>query len=191
MTNKLLRTIPGIAFLFVLIAPNAYGDPLTFSNVVALQNGGAISVNLFENPGISLTGPTISFLVDINGTLPVGGDTLRVTFVEAGQAPVIQTFNIPIFSGATLPYTQIFSVTFQNPTVLGISGTLNLDILGSTSDFIVPSGAQAGQTRDSYTYTITGTQPVPEPASILLLAAGVVGLSAQRRRGRDNTPSSS
>lgn len=183
MTSRILRTIFGIGLFSVLIAQNAYSDPLTFSNVVALQNGGATHVDLFANPGTNLIGPTISFFVDINGTLPAGGDTLQITFTEAGKAPVIQTFSIPIFAGVTLPYSQVFSVTFQNPTVQGTSATLKLDILGNSADFIIPSGPQAGQTRDSNTYTFNGTQPIPEPVSILLLATGVVGLSA--RRGRD------
>jgi len=179
---KILKTAIGIAVWAVIVAPNAYGDPLVFSNVVALQNGGATQVDLFNNPNTTLTGTNISFLVTIAGTLPVSGtDTLQITFTEAGQAPVVQTFNIPIFPGVTLPYSQIFSVNFLNATTFGTSATLRLDILGNSSDFVVPG---SGQSVDSYTFTFNGAQPVPEPVSIVLLGIGLTGFSAERFRRR-------
>jgi|SoiMethySBSTD1v2_1073268.scaffolds.fasta_scaffold13328_3 hypothetical protein len=179
---KILKTAIGIAVWAVIVAPNAYGDPLVFSNVVALQNGGATQVDLFNNPNTTLTGTNISFLVTIAGTLPASGtDTLQITFTEAGQAPVVQTFNIPIFPGVTLPYSQIFSVNFLNATTFGTSATLRLDILGNSSDFVVPG---SGQSVDSYTFTFNGAQPVPEPVSIVLLGIGLTGFSAERFRRR-------
>ena len=179
---KILKTALGIAVWAVLIAPNAYGDPLVFSNVVALQNEGFTQVDLFNNPNTTLTGPNISFLVTIGGTLPVSGtDTLRITFAEAGQAPVVQTFAIPIFPGATLPYSQIFTINFFNATTLGTSATLTLDILGNSSDFVIPS---SGQSVDSFTFTFNGAQPIPEPVSIVLFGIGLTGFSADRYRRR-------
>ena len=101
---KVIRVLLGIAFVAVLAAPDTSADPLVFSNVVALQNGGATQVDLFNNPGVTLLGPNISFLVNIGGTLPASGiDTLQITFTEAGMAPVVQTFNVPIFPGVPLP----------------------------------------------------------------------------------------
>jgi hypothetical protein len=178
---KILKTAIGVAIWAVMVAPNAYGDPLVFSNVMALQNGGATQVDLFNNPNATLIGPNISFLVTIGGTLPVGTDTLQITFTEAGHAPVVQTFNIPIFPGVTLPYSQIFSVNFINATTVGTSATLRLDILGNSSDFVIPG---SGQSVDAYTFTFNGAQPVPEPVSMVLLGIGLTGFSAERYRQR-------
>jgi hypothetical protein len=180
---KVVRALLGIAFLAVLAAPNTNADPLTFSNVVAVQNGGSTQIDLFSNPGVTLIGPNISFLVTISGTLPASGiDTLQITFTEAGMPAVVQTFSVPIFSGLTLPYSQIFSVSFLNATTLGTAATLRLDILGSSPDFVIPSGPQANQVIDSYTYSFNGAQPVPEPASILILFTGLTGLAATGKR---------
>jgi hypothetical protein len=179
---KFLKTAIGIAVWAVLIAPNAYGDPLVFSNVVALQNEGSTQVDLFGNPNTTLTGPNISFLVTIAGTLPASGtDTLQITFTEAGRPPVVQTFTIPIFPGVTLPYSQIFSVNFFNATTLGTTATLTLDILGNTSDFVIPN---TGQSVDGYTFTFSGAQPIPEPVTVTLLGIGLTGVSAERYRRR-------
>ncbi len=185
---KILKIVIGIAVWVVVVAPNAFGDPLVFSNVVALQNGGSTQVNLFNNPNTTLIGPNISFLVTIDGTLPASGmDTLQITFTEAGQAPVVQTFNIPIFPGAPLPYSQIFSINFFNATTLGTSATLRLDILGNSSDFVLPNG----QSVDSFTFTFNGAQPVPEPVSLVLLGLGLTGFSAQRYRKKKQRVQSS
>ena len=182
---KVIRVLLGIAFVAVLAASDTSADPLVFSNVVALQNGGATQVDLFNNPGVTLLGPNISFLVNISGTLPASGiDTLQITFTEAGMAPVVQTFNVPIFPGVPLPYSQIFSVTFLNATTLGTAATLRVDILGSSPDFVIPSGPQTNQVIDSYTYTFDGAQPVPEPASIFLLFTGLTSVVAVGKRRR-------
>lgn len=180
---KVVKALLGIAFVAVLAAPNTSADPLFFSNVVALQNSGSTQVDLFSNPGVTLFGPNISFLVSIGGTLPASGiDTLQITFTEAGRPPVVQTFNVPIFPGVTLPYSQIFSFTFLNATTPGTAATLQLDILGSSPDFVIPGGPQANQVIDSYTYSFNGAQPVPEPASMFLLLTGLTGVVAVRKR---------
>lgn len=176
--SKILKTVIGIAVWVVLMTPNVHGDPLVFSNVVGLQNGGSTQVDLFSNPNTTLIGPNISFLVTIAGTLPASGtDTLQITFTEAGRPPVVQTFNIPIFPGLKLPYAQVFSVNFFNATTFGTSATLRLDILGNASDFVIPS---SGQSVDSYTFKFNGAQPVPEPVSIVLFGMGLTGFSAER-----------
>src|SRR5215471_13204595 len=185
MRRPILRILVGAAFLVLLTVTTVNANPLTFSNVVALQNGGFTQVDLFSNPGTKLLGPQISFLAEINGTLPAGGfDTLQITFTEAGKAPVVQTFSIPIFNGLTLPYSQLFTFSFQNATFQGTDATLRLDILGSNPDFVIPSGPQAGQGVDSYTYSFKGAQPVPEPTTVLLLGLGLAGSLAKHRKHR-------
>lgn len=162
----------------------AQADPLLFSNVVALQNNGFTSVDLFSNPGVTLFGPQISFKVDISGTLPPGAvDQLRITYTEAGSAPMTFNFDIP-FGGFGPPFTVLFTIVSPGANFQGVAGALTLDLLNSNGDFVIPGGPNAGQTVNSYSYTFNVAQPVPEPASLTLAAIGVAGLVARARKRR-------
>lgn len=170
-------------FLIFLAAPNVSADPVSFSNVVALQNSGATTIDLFSNPNTTLFGPTINFLVDITGTLPQNGiDTLLITYIEEGSAPVVQSFTIPLFGTVNPPFTLLFSVTAINPTFQGTNATLTLNLISSSPDFILPGGPNMGQTVDSQTYSFKVAEPVPEPSTLILLGTACLGIVARLRR---------
>lgn len=178
-------------FLFLLAtmlvlsfaAPVASADPIFFSNVNALQNGGATRVDLFSNPGVTLTGPQVSFLIDITGTLPAGAaNLLQITYIEAGGAPQVQIFSIPAFGIIPPPYTQLVTFTSPGADFDGVFATLTVNILGSAANFIIPSGPRAGERVNSWTYSFSVAQPIPEPATLLAFASGLVGLALRRRR---------
>jgi PEP-CTERM motif len=180
-TRRIALTIAAFLLLF-LLSTHAKADPLFFSNVVALQNGGMTQVDLFSNPGVTLLGPQVTFLVDVTGILPAGGsDTLLITYNEAGSAPIVQSFSIPFFGTIPPPFTLVFRITSPGATIQGTMASLTLDLLGSSPDFIIPSGPNAGQRVNSYTYSFKVAQ-VPEPTSVLLLSTGLFGVATQVRR---------
>jgi hypothetical protein len=170
--------------------PSAKADPLTFSNVLALQNNAATQVDLFSSSGTTLLGPQVSFLVDITGSLPAGvTNTLLITYLEAGGTPITQTFLIPAFGSIQPPFTQLFTITSPGATFQGVMAMLTIDIIGSSPDFVIPGGPDAGQKVDSYTYTFNVGKPVPEPVSLILFGTGMLGVwrkASKRgsRRGR-------
>ena len=181
MHRNLLAAV--LVFLaFSLFGSKASADPLFFSNVVALQNGGSSTIDLFSNPGVTLLGPQVTFRVDVSGTLPLGGsDILQITSIEAGSAPVVQQFAIPLFGTIPPPFSLLFTVNSSKATVQGVPFTLTVDLLNSNPDFVIPGGPNQGQSQNSHTYAFNIAQPVPEPVTLLGLATGLTALGLRRR----------
>jgi len=184
--HRNLSTAVFVFLAFVMFGSiKANADPLFFSNVVALQNSGSNTVDLFSNPGVTLFGPQITFRGDVSGTLPSGGsDILQITYTEAGSAPVVQQFAIPLFGTVQPPFSLVFTINSPGATFQGVSGALQLDLLSSSPDFVIPSGPNAVQSVNSYTYNFNVAQPVPEPASIIALAPALLTLIAWRTKVR-------
>lgn len=179
--NRALFVLAALALLGIT-ERTAMADPLVFSNVRAFQNNDTTQVNLFSNPGTTLFGTSLTFSVDISGTLAMGAtDILRITYQELGGAPIVQDFQIPLFGTVNPPFTLIFSIVSPGTNPLGTPATLTLDLLNSAPDFLIPGGPNQGQLVNSVTYSFN-VQPVPEPATILALAGGFVALGFRTRR---------
>jgi hypothetical protein len=185
--RKLPLALTALAILFT--ASVAQADPLTFSNVRAVQvlpnRVSNVTTDLFANPGAVLTNGThVSFFIDVAGALPQGGtDTLRLTFGLPNGVTVVNDYVIPVFGTIPPPFTLVAGFDFPDyyqPVPL----TLTIDLLNSNPDFVIPAGANAGQRVNSYTYTFSVVQPVPEPATLVLLGMGLGGALVGRRRGR-------
>jgi hypothetical protein len=177
------RTNIFLSLLFCLVlGVTTKADPLTFSNVVALQNGGNSSVDLFSNPGTTVYGSPLSFSIHVSGTLSPGQvDSLLVTYADAGGALFSQTFDIPLFGSVSPPFDLIFTVQSPTFSYQGVAATLTVDLLNTPLDFVIPSGPNSGQTVNSYSYSFNVAQPVPEPASITLLGVSILGIATRRR----------
>lgn len=183
MNTFKLRTIVTLAALLLSVSISAKADGLTFSNLVALQNNGTTQIDLFSAPQSNLYGSQLSFFVTLGGTLPPSGiDVLRLTFAEDGQTPVVQEFPIPFFPQLGLPYIQQFVFTPQHPTFQGTPITLTVDIVGSATDFVIPSGLNQGSQVNSYTYSFNSTNPVPEPVTSGFFLLGVSAIITRARR---------
>lgn len=168
-TSK-LGLATAIVFFCLAAAPSANADPLTFGNVLALQDNGLTTINLSANPGVILFGPQISFLVDITGTITPGSDpVLQISYTEGLSPAIVQTFPIPLFAGIEPPYTQLFTITSPGATFAGTPATLTISISGANSQ----------------TFTFLVAEPIPEPASIILLSLGGLGLWSKIRRSRE------
>jgi hypothetical protein len=186
-----VRHIVLLSFL-LLLPPNAAADPLTFSNVLAVQldahdDTHSVTTDLFSTPNAVLTNGTIvSFFIDVAG--PPVGDALRLSYEQRGQLLALQEYAIPVFGTVYPPFTLVTGLdfpTFYHPVPV----TLTVDLLQSSPDFVIPSGPLAGQAVDSYTYTFSVVQPVPEPSSLVLLTTGIAGMAvALRRRWRKAAP---
>jgi len=176
-----LKLIIVAVFLIGILSASVKAEPLTFSNVGALQNGGFNTVNLLSSPNV--VGPDVTFRVDISGNLHPGAtDTLLVTYNDATGTTVTQTFDIPLI--ASPPFTLLFTVESPNASFTGTAATLTLNLLNSNLDFVIPT---TGQSVDSFTYNFTVSQPVPEPASMALLLSGLSAFGVYRRMRRPKT----
>jgi hypothetical protein len=167
MTSKKIALFFVSVLLSLVAFSTAKADPVSFSNVVGLPN-----INLASNPNILTATPQLNFSLDIHGAgAQADAIQLQLSFHESGQSALTQNFAVPLFDGLS-DYTQLFNFQAQNPTFGGTPVTLTVSLVNTLSGAIL----------QSQTYNFTVSQPVPEPATISLLALGVVGLLSRKKR---------
>jgi fibronectin-binding autotransporter adhesin len=143
-----------------------------------------------------------STLFQLNGTVfdPSGGPTSygRLTVLGTGAIDVTgSTLNVGLNAGFTPSSSDLFGI-IDNQTGNAITGTF---ASGATVNAVLIDNTLVGSFQVSYvgnisgsTITITGGndvvlynfQPVPEPASVLAVCAGAIGLFGAIRRRRSS-----
>lgn len=167
MTSKKIALFFVSVLLSLVAFSTAKADPVSFSNVVALPN-----INLASNPNLLTATPQLNFSLDIHGAgAQADAMQLQLSFHESGQSALTQNFVVPLFDGLS-DYTQLFNFQAQNPTFGGTPVTLTVSLVNTLNGAIL----------QSQTYNFTVSQPVPEPATISLLALGVAGLLSRKKR---------
>jgi hypothetical protein len=173
-----------LAIILGAAATVSHADPLTFSNVNVLQNSGNTSINLASNSGVTLTGSQLTFTIDVTGSLPPGGtDTLSVTFQDSQGGFVIQQIGIPVFGSVNPPFTLFVTINVPTLSFSPIPATLTVDLLNSNPDFVIPATQMPS---NSATFSFNVVQPVPEPATMTMLAGGISAFMFRYRKSRKN-----
>ena len=160
------------------------GTPVPANAIWVFGGGDLVNLNRDVTVGISFATPVTQI---VNGTTfdAVLGGTLRVaaTTFTAPPPPLGDPF-VPFalstpfeMSGQLSGFMQtpgqgtpLFSIALTGGGVATVSGRVN-----------TPSGSYVGETLQ---FRFTDAAPIPEPASILLVATGVAGLYGMRSRGR-------
>ena len=175
-----------LLFVLLFCAP-AKADSVSFdfTSVEALQtnpNCTIGAINLADNPGVLLA-PTSIDPVSGSRFVNVGFDitpinvpwfgVVRYDWILNGVAST--TFNLNCQNGCSPQFIAGAGsfLEYSTPFYIPVPATLTISVINN-----------AGTTLGSANYTFQVAEPVPEPATVVLLSTGFGGLLAVRKRFR-------
>lgn len=182
-----MKSCLAILLFILFFSTTVKADSVNFdlSTVVALQtvgNNNIVFVNLANNPGVLLT-PTSIDPVSGSRFLNVGFDlspinepwfgVVRYDWILNGVAST--TFNLNCQNGCSpLLITGGGSfLEYSTPFYIPVPGSVTISVINNS-----------GVTLGTANFTFQIAEPVPEPATVMLLSTALGGLFAVRKRIR-------
>jgi hypothetical protein len=156
-----INPTPIAAFLDVTATSTAAGATLIVGppNLIVEHFTGSFSINrLADNSGINFLSGTFN-----DGALTAQGATAIAVFAPS------TTFNSDVITALDLPRSLSFALTNVAPAV----------------DVVAALGTTSGLTIQDFNASVAGdaSANIPEPTSMAVLGAGLLGLGWKRRRG--------
>jgi hypothetical protein len=165
------RVLLGCSFLFFWLYTQAAADPLSFtvlnSPLITTPGGSAVTFegNITNNTGGVLNTANLDLFFNFANFNAAAVNPPNSILLENGQ-------DFTIANGQTSPLVDLFSVSLTSSAGPGTTYFIDATLQDVNSDLF---------TERSSVMASSGTTPVPEPATAVLIGTGVVAAIVRRR----------